>query len=127
MSMPLTRSVSFVRFETGDGAVEHEAQAGVRDSRCDLGRLVGLVLRSDESFGAAIVDDVGEFLGSQTTRAGGVNETRVVAAPNDLEIARMVLHADGDVVAHLQARRAQQVGQPIGRIVELLVGDHLAR
>ena len=46
----------------------------------------------------------------------------VLAPPQDLEVAGVVLHAERHVVARLQARRPEQAAQPVGRVVELGVG-----
>jgi hypothetical protein len=47
-----------------------------------------------------------------------------MAPPDDFEIARVVLHADGDVVTRLKAGGAQDVRQSHCPLVELFVcGD----
>src|SRR4051812_45866690 len=38
----------------------------------------------------------------------------------------MVLHADRDVVAEAQSGDVEELGEPVGAVVELAVGDHLA-
>jgi hypothetical protein len=47
-----------------------------------------------------------------------------MASPNHFEIARMILHADCDVVAGLETSRPQYVGKADSPFVQLLVcGD----
>ena len=102
-----------------DRPVEHEAQLDVRCGRDDLGGLIGLVLRRDVRPRAAVVDDVLQLGALQPGRGRGVDEAGVVAAPDDLEIAIMVLHAQRDVVTRFEPGRSQQATQPIRGCVEL--------
>jgi hypothetical protein len=46
--------------------------------------------------------DVRELLGRQPRRRRCVDQTGVLAAPEDLEVAGVVLHAHGHVIARLQ-------------------------
>ena len=48
-------------------------------------------------------------------------------APDDLEVARVVLHAERDVVAGRQAEVAEELRHRLAIVVELAEGHHLAR
>ena len=101
-----------------DHAVEHQPQLDRRRVGHDLGGLVGLVLRGDEDARLAVVDDVLEFAALQPRRRARVDEAGVVAAPHDLEIPVVVLHADRDVIARFEAGRPQEAAQPVRGGVE---------
>ncbi len=60
----LLRDGGLVALVAVDRAVEHQTQFDVRRRPDVLGGLVGLVLRGDVGPGAAVVDDVLEFVGS---------------------------------------------------------------
>ena len=117
----------FVAFVAGDGAVEHQPQAHARCVGNDLARLVGFVLGRDEHLRRAVVEDVAQLMAGEAAGAGGVHEAGVVAAPDDLEVAVVILHADGDMVTGLQAGGAQQMAQPVGRRIEFGEGLGEAR
>lgn len=73
----------------------------------NLGGLIGLVLTGDECLGAAVIDDVCQFVARQATRAGRVDKSCIVAAPNHFEESRMIFQADGDVITNMQSTCAQ--------------------
>ena len=120
----LTGDGVLVRLVALDDPVEHEPQLDVGRLRKDLSRLLGLGAGGDEGAGRAVVDDVGQLGVGQSGRASGVHEPGVVAAPDHLEVAGMVLHADRDVVARAQAGGVEELAQPVGPGVELGVGRH---
>ena len=73
--------------------------------------LVGLVFRSDEALGRAVIDDVRDFGFGESTRTRCVHKSCIVAAPNDFEVARVVLHTYGDVVSRDESSVAQNIAQ----------------
>jgi hypothetical protein len=109
-----------------DHAVEHEPQLDVGCLRQDLRRLLGLGPRGDEGSGTAVVDDVRQLAVGEAARARGVDESGVVTAPDDLEVARVVLHADGHVVARSQPGGVEELTQPVRAGVQLGIGDDVA-
>ena len=46
-----------------------------------------------------------------------------MTTPNDFEVAGVILDANCNVVAYLQAMAAKQIADLVGRVVELLVGQ----
>ena len=72
-------------------------------------------------------DDVGELGAGQPGRCCGVDRAGVVAAPQHLEVARMVLHAQRDVIAGLHPGGPQHATQAVGGRVELGECRHRAR
>ena len=80
----------------------------------------------DEKFRAAIAHDVLDLSGGEVGGNAGVVEPRALRRPGDLEIARMILDAQRDAVAGLQAERAEQLRALVRPFVELGVGDRLA-
>ena len=88
--------------------------------------MVCLVLRRNETLGCTVIDDVDEFSLGEATGTGRVDQPCVMAAPDDFEIARVVLHANGDVVTRLESSGAQHVGQPHSALMEILVGGDFA-
>ncbi len=108
-----------VALVTRHGAVEHQPQRHARRVGDDLAGLVGLVLRRHVDLCRAVVDDVRELAAREAARARGVHRAGVVAAPDDLHVAVVVLHADRHVVARLHARGAQQVAHAVGGGIEL--------
>ena len=109
-----------------DDAVDHEAGLHLRGVGHDRGRQVAEVGAADEHAGAAVVDDVRQLFASEPTRGERVDETGVPGAPGHGQRQRVVLEADGDVIARLQAQRPEQLGEAVGTLVELGVGDPLA-
>ena len=107
-------------------AVKHVASSECWRQCHNFFGLVGLVLRGDEDLCAAVVDDVREFIGRQTARATGVDDSRVVAAPHHFKKSRVVLEADGHVVARLETEPGKYVAETVGTCVELTKGERLA-
>ncbi len=80
----------------------------------------------NNSLALAVGDDVGDLVRRQV----GVDQREVQAGPFggafDLEQSRAVFHQDRDVVAPLQASRAQQVRGPIAPGFVVAIGHGLA-
>ena len=110
-----------------DGAVDHEPQLDVGHLDTELGGLIGLVGRGDEDLRSAIVDDVRHLLGGEATAHRRVDQAGVVGAPANGQESRMVLHAEGDVVAHLESPIAKDVREPVRLRVEFAIRDAFAR
>ena len=81
----------------------------------------------DEDLGPAVVDDVTGLGRRQMGVHRGDVETGAHAGPDDLEIGRMVLEQDGEVVAPPQPAVAQHAGEPDRPLVELPIGDPTTR
>ena len=124
MSVPAMRSASgsddcaavslLVAVVTVDRAVEHQPQPHPWCVGDDLGGLVGEIQRRDERLRPAVVEDVGELAAREARRRGRVDQTRVAATPEHFEVAVVVLHAQRDVVARLEAGRPQHLAQAVG-------------
>ena len=121
-SARLTCNGGFVGLVPWNGAIEHEPERDVRSGSDDLGRLIGLVLRGDEHLRSAVVDDVTQLAAGESARARGVHGTCVVATPHHLEVAVVILHTDGHMVAGLHACRSQKVTESIRRCIEFRKG-----
>ena len=108
-------------------AADHQqpgARTGVgRELRRPLGVLVG----GDEDLRAAVLDDVAGLFGREVARDGGVDDPGPVAGPQDLHELEPVLHQDGDALALPHAELAQGLGAAVRDVVELGVGQRLAR
>ena len=111
--------------EAGLGLVHHVEQrsAGLADQALDL---LGAFRRGDEDLGAAILDDVGDLVLRQVAADRGVVETRALRRPADFHEGEAVFHQERDVVAGLQAERAEQMRALVRELVELAIGDRLA-
>ncbi len=117
----------FPRVVARDRAVDHVALFDAPQERRQLGGRGGEVVRGDEQPGAAVGHDVVD-LGRREPRAdGGVDQARALGAPADLEEPRIVLQEQRDVVAGLEAERAEKLRDAVGLLVELPVGHRLAR
>ena len=46
-----------------------------------------------------------------------------MTTPNDFEVAGVILDANCNMVAYLQAMAAKQIADLVGRVVELLIGQ----
>ncbi len=124
MSVPAMRSASgsddcrggrlLVALVPVDRAVEHQPQLHPWRVGDDLGRLVGEIQRRDERLRSAVVEDVGQLATREARRGGREDQTRVAATPEHFEIAVVVLHAQRDVVARLEAGRPQHPAQAVG-------------
>ena len=77
--------------------------------------------------GAAVVQDVLGLVPAQVGVERRVVEPGPLGGPRRLEELRAVHHHQGHVVAGLQAGPSEGVGEPVGPLVELAVGGHLAR
>ena len=97
-----------------DRAVEHQPQLHPWCVGDDLGRLVGEIPRRDERLRPAVVEDVGQLAAREARRGGREDQARVAATPEHFEIAVVVLHAQRDVVAGLEAGRPQHLAQAVG-------------
>ena len=113
------------RVEPVDNAVDHEPNREARDASGDLRSASREEVRGDEHLRSAVDEDVGELVDGEARRACGVPRARVMAAPQDLDVARVVLEAERYVVVALHADAAEEVGQAIRSGVELAVGDRL--
>ena len=82
-------------------AVEHVARHQIWRRRNDCFGLICFVFGSNEHLGAAVVDDVGKFVGGEAARATGVDQSGVVTAPHGFKKPWMILEADGHVIARL--------------------------
>ena len=56
---------------------------------------------------------------------GRVVEPGALGGPGDLEVAGIVLHQDGDVVAVAEAAAPEEVGEAVRALIEPGEGDHL--
>ncbi len=81
--------------------------------------------RGDEGGGAGVIEDVGEFIGF----GGGVDHHEDAAGfeygPNGDDGFDGVIEADGDAVAAADTGGEQTVGEAIGELVDLGVGEAL--
>ena len=109
-----------------DRAVDHETVRGTLHQRRQLGGLVGKILRGDEQPGAAVGHDIVDLGGGEARADRGVDQARALRAPADLEEARIVLEEDRDMVAGLEAQRAEELRDAVGLLVELAIGHRLA-
>ena len=67
-----------------------------------------------------------QLFGGEPRRGGGVDQPGVLASPQDLEIAGVVLEAQGDVIAWLQSRCPEQLAEPVGPGVEFAERERCA-
>ena len=104
-------------------AVDHEAvlHAGGHLHQ-GVGQLTERGAR-DQHLGPAVVDDVAGLGRREMGVDGGDVETRPHAGPDDLEIGRVVLEQDGEVVAPAQPAVVEHAGEPERPFVQLAVGD----
>ena len=80
-----------------------------------------------EGAGVAVLDDVGHLLGGEVGVDRRVVEAGALGRPADLEEAGLVLDQEGDVVTEAEAGVLPHPGQPAGALLQLGVGDDLAR
>ena len=73
-----------------------------------------------------VVDDVGDFVGSEVGVDRGVVETGKLAAPGDFEELRPVRQNQGDAVAAAQPGIVQHRGDPLAAGVQLAERDRVA-
>ena len=109
------------------GAVDHEAvlHAGGQPHQF-IGQLTERGA-GDQNLGPAVVDDVAGLGRREMGVDGGDVQTRPHAGPDHLEIGRVVLEQDGEVVAPSQPAVVENPGEPDRALVELAIGDATAR
>ncbi len=115
------------RLAAVDGAADRRQQVEAAELVHELRHLVGLGRRGDQDPAARVLQDVAQLLGREAGADGRVVQPGVAGAPGQREVVDPVLQAEGDVVPGPQPERAEEVGQPTRRLVELGVGHHLAR
>ena len=108
-------------------AVEHVARHQIWRRRNDCFGLICFVFGSNEHLGAAVVDDVGKFVGGEAARATGVDQSGVVTAPHGFKKPWMILEADGHVIARLQPVAGHQLADAVGAFVKLAIGEGFTR
>src|SRR5205085_10420210 len=91
-----------------------------------LGGQLPLVVRGDERLRLAVVEDVVRLADGEPGRHARVVQAGALGGPRGLEIAGVVLHADGDGVARTDPTVVEQLGQLVRAVVELLVRDLFA-
>ena len=109
------------------GAIDDQAEFDAGASPSAANATSRLRLRRDQDLRLRVLEDIGEFACGQKRIDVGVVEARPLARRAEFDIARMVLHEDGIVIAALQARRAKEAREAIAALVELAIGDRLAR
>ena len=87
---------------------------------------VGHRLGGDERDRATVVDHVLHLVGAKMAVDRGVVELGALRGPGDLEVAQVVLHEDGDVVAGCDATRAKRPGQATRAVLQLGIGRRSA-
>ena len=109
-----------------DRAIDHVAMRRALHQWHQLGRLLGQRLRGYEQPGAAIGHDIVDLGGGEARADRRVDQARALGTPADLEEARIVLEEDRDMVAGLEAERAEELRDAVGLLVELAIGHRLA-
>lgn len=109
----------FVALIAGDRPVQHQAETDMGSVGNDLSGLICLVLRRDEGFRAAVVDDVGKLLTRESRRGCCVDDSSEMATPQNLQVAVVILQTQGYVISGLQANAPQELGKAVRRIVQL--------
>ena len=112
--------------EAGQRLIRHVEQGSIRRVAEQPLDLVGAFRRRDDDFCAAVLHDVVDLVLRQVTADRGVVESGALRGPADLHERQPVLHQQRDVIACLEAQRAEQVRALIGKFVELAIGDGLA-
>ncbi len=114
----------------GDRAADRELSLDPRKEMivgqqllCDLGHC----RRCEEDARIAVVGDIGDFARRKTRGNAGVVEPCPLRRPADLVEARIVVHEDGDGIARLQARIAEEMRQLVRSLLEFPVSHALAR
>src|ERR1700722_8002657 len=73
-----------------------------------------------------VVNDVGDFVGSEVGVHGGVVEAGTLAAPGDFEELRTIRQNQGHTIAAAQTGAVQHRGDPLAFGVQLAERDHAA-
>jgi len=97
-----------------------------RGFRCDLFGDLREFGGGDQDFGLAVFSNIQNFIAHQVGADSRVNQTGSLRSPDDLHEMAIVLHEDRYMVAGLKAECAEQVGAPIGALLQLQVADFLA-
>ena len=122
----LLRQFAVPRTEARQRLVDHEEQRRIRRIRDQPLDLLGAFRRGDDDLGAAVFDDVGDLVLGEVAADRGVIQPRALRRPADLHERQPVLDQERDVIAFLQAERAEQMRALVRQLVELAIGDRLA-
>jgi hypothetical protein len=111
----------------GGGAQAEAAHQTGEGLGRQLGEVAVQVVVDHQGLGLAVVDDVLRLGRAEAAAHRGVDDPGPVGAPQQVEELRLVVELEGQVVAGLQAERAQQVGHLVGSTVQLGVGHLCSR
>jgi hypothetical protein len=112
--------------ETGLRFVHHVEQWPARLAN-QASDLLGAFRRRDEYLGTAVLHDVIDLVRREVAADRGVIEPAPLRGPADLHEGEPVFHQQCNVIAGVQPQRTKQMRALVRKLVELAIGDRLAR
>lgn len=101
-------------------------QAGGHPAQIEMGDHLGHGRRGHEGGGPAVVEDVLDLVAAQMIVESRVVEPGALGAPCQLEVVDVVLHEERHMTARRRAPVPQEVGEPVGALVDLAVRQRLS-
>ena len=82
--------------------------------------------RDHDRLRVAVLEDVRDFLGVEVVVDRGEVQAGALRGPRHLEVARVVVHEDRDVVAESEPALVEEARELVRTFIQLAVGDDLA-
>ncbi|MDT4849157.1 hypothetical protein FQZ97_832680 [compost metagenome] len=109
-----------------DGAIHHQMTGAIGDQRRQLPGGFAQGPGADEQLGVAVLDDIGHFAGSEEAVDRHHQQSGTQRCPADLEAADVVLEEHREAVAAAQAMPVKVLGEAVGALVQLAIGQGFA-